>query len=729
MAGSAQSSARAIDSAIGAVVGTAIGTLFVRHYIFALALVISFGLVWLGLSHLGAIRRSMGRLRPGPRAVAAHAASKTDAAPAEPKKNLVRPRRGLTWRKRSGAVVLVCILAACCYVLGYWGIGNGLAHGVGWGVLGLLATLAVVILAAWWWLRYLRFRATAAAMACCVAAAGLSAGATLGSRNLVPPCAAPTELTVLTSQEDLAAVQAAIPGFEQNESARLHTSCYAVDVTAYAAPTDSDAWRGLETGWGALALSTAGPRPDIWIPGSSAEVRQVSEVRGHNGPRLTSPGSVASSPVVVAVPAGLVRGQLARLPKLSSTWGMIYNALSEEHIGLALPDPTVSETALLGIAGLYPSLTSAQEREIESSGSFPADSGNLLCDAAQTTEHGQRPPPTAYLVSEAALIASNDNQLTGGACATLTRRPAPMTAFYPVGATALNFPFVTVNWGRHAAVGSSLGGYETDFYDWLTGSARSKLTGAGLRPPGCGSFSHAWAGITRHVSSCGPTNLPTAGAAASARDSFQEAEAPAHIVIGIDDSGPMQPYLPQITAAVDAELGPKATHIGSRDSFGIWELPGERKGQIDQRLVPFGAASATKDQVPAGVGVLAGHDHSADYAMLKQAAQLLYAQSASGPEPSNSVILLTDGDGYPQGDPGGSSQVSVTGYFNQPPPGHSAIKLYIIAFGPEGCAESETGSQSLAVLADNNGGTCLPASGADPTQLLAQVLGQISAGG
>ena len=208
-------------------------------------------------------------------------------------------------------------------------------------------------------------------------------------------------------------------------------------------------------------------------------------------------------------------------------------------------------------------------------------------------------------------------------------------------------------------------------------------------------------------------------------------QAPAHIVIGIDDSGPMQPYLPQITAAVDAELGPEATHVGSRDSFGIWKLPGDRKGQIDQQLVGFGAAGVTEARVPADVGVLTGHDHSADYAMLTRAGQLLYAQPATGPEPSNAVILLTNGDGYPQGDPGGSSEVSVTGYFDRPLPGHSAIKLYIIAFGPEGCAESETNSasQSLAAFADATGGTCLQANGADPNQLLAQVLSQISTGG
>ena len=130
------------------------------------------------------------------------------------------------------------------------------------------------------------------------------------------------------------------------------------------------------------------------------------------------------------------------------------------------------------------------------------------------------------------------------------------------------------------------------------------------------------------------------------------------------------------------------------------------------------------------MGVLSGHGHSANYSMLQRAGRLLYAQPAPGPPPSNSVILLTDGDGYPAGDPDGSSEVSVIGYFDRPPAGRSAIKLYIIAFGPAGCAESAANpaGQSLAAFADATGGTCLQASGADPDRLLAQVLDQISTG-
>jgi hypothetical protein len=765
MVGGAQSSAGQVGTAVATVIGGALGTLLVRHSAYVLAGVAGYGLVALVLYTAGPVyQRARGlRREPGqatapaagqagpgataavtqpvdqaePGGVTAPTATEEPAGQAGPAGPAAPAQRRPSWLMRSGVVLLIGVLAGCCYVLGYWGIGNGFAHGAGWGALSLAATLAVVAVVARWWQRarpfrlwYPRYRAATSAMACFAVAAALSAGTTLGRTNLVPPCPAPAELTVLTSQEDLAAVQAAVPGFVQNEPARLRTACYAVDVTAYAAPTDYDAWRGLASGWDARALSTVGPRPDVWIPGSSAE---VTTVREQGGPRLASLGSVASSPLVAAVPSSLVSGPLARLPKVGSSWPAIYGTLSEQQTALTIPDPAVSETARLGIAGLYAGLTPEQERGIEASGSFPADSANLLCGAAQSSEHADGLAAAAFLVSEAALYASNADQLTEGTCATLTQRPAQLTAFYPDGGAALDFPFVTVNWGNGTAAStaaSTLSGYQTSLFRWLTGRGRAGLTGLGLRPPECGRFSQPPAGVAGAVPVCGAASRPTAAAVAAAQASFGDAQAPAHTVIGIDASGPMQPYLPKITAAVDAELGPDATHLGGRDSFGIWKLPGDRDGQIDQRLVAFGPASEASAAVRPGVGVLTGHGHSANYSMLKRAGRLLYARAGTDPPPSNSVILLTDGDGYPRGDPDGSSAVSVIGYFDRPPAGRSAIKLYIIAFGPEGCAETSANpaSESLAAFADATGGTCLQANGADPDRLLAQLLDQISTG-
>ena len=102
---------------------------------------------------------------------------------------------------------------------------------------------------------------------------------------------------------------------------------------------------------------------------------------------------------------------------------------------------------------------------------------------------GQQPAATAYLVSEAALISNNADQLTEGACATLTKSPPLLTAFYPAGGAVLDFPFTTVNWGGTSAGGKTRSQYEADFYHWLTSRAAVALLEPELRPPHCGKLS------------------------------------------------------------------------------------------------------------------------------------------------------------------------------------------------------------------------------------------------
>lgn len=57
-------------------------------------------------------------------------------------------------------------------------------------------------------------------MACAVTCLGLSAGGTLGHLDLAPPCPLPVEIPVLAAQYNLAAVQAAVTTFEQDEPAQ-----------------------------------------------------------------------------------------------------------------------------------------------------------------------------------------------------------------------------------------------------------------------------------------------------------------------------------------------------------------------------------------------------------------------------------------------------------------------------------------------------------------------------
>src|SRR5207248_11553811 len=114
---------------------------------------------------------------------------------------------------------------------------------------------------------------------------------------------------VLSPQAALPGVLNAITVFEQREQSILDQGCYAVDLTAFAAPSDAAAEADLESGWGNGALSASGPRPDIWIPASSSETGPVSAalaISGAPAPQPAIAGSVASPRLVIAVPTALL---------------------------------------------------------------------------------------------------------------------------------------------------------------------------------------------------------------------------------------------------------------------------------------------------------------------------------------------------------------------------------------------------------------------------------------
>ncbi len=630
-----------------------------------------------------------------------------------------------------GGMLAAVAVTAVMFFLGYWVIGDGFAHGPVPGAGGLLG-IALVGAALTWWVRrgrergpgskdsprlrpltwaraqlrtWARSRRTSALLACAVAL-GLSAGGSLGAIDLVPPaiaaaCPPPTELRVLASSEILSALQAAIPVFEQDERAELNQPCYAIDLTADAAPTDSDADSGLADSWD---LTADGPHPDIWIPASSAEVAEA--MQGAGAPVLDTLGSIASSPIILAVPSALV-GPSLKASERGVSLGGLYQALTAAGIGLQVPSPLESETGLLGITDLYHALTGTAEQQIEHAGSLQSDtdSGSTLCAAAQAALSGQQ--PTAYLVSEAAVTASNADQLAAPACGTLTAAPPPLTPFYPAGGTALNFPFTTVTWGSSSADAKTRANDAHAFYTWLTSRAgQAVLAAQGLQQPQA-------------------ARLPSPAATAAALTEFTQGQPPAHVLIAIDDSGPMQPYLTQIASDVNEVLGPRAQDgSGSdRNSFAIWEFPGTR-GDTSKVLVPYGVATeAQRARVPGGLADLTAQRHSAQFNMLAQAAPFLVRDARS--QSVSTVIMFTDGDSYWPTDPGGSfnSFSNVTTLYRVAMPGGARLRVFIIAFGPPGCGESPSGqaAQSLTALAAATGGTCWNAATTDPGRVLGQL--------
>jgi hypothetical protein len=619
-------------------------------------------------------------------------------------------------------IVALGALLAGAFFLGYWTLGNGFAHGLTWGALalaGVVMLLGGAAILAWrgrrrsWggWAR----SGSRMVMAFTVTCLGLSAGATLGRLDLVPACRVPVEIPVLASSENVAAVHAAASLFEQAEPTFLGQSCYAADLTVSAARSDGDAEADLESGWGPSALSADGPRPDIWLPSSSEEVTNViSAHRGPATPGMQIAGSTGSSPLVLAVPTA--RADSIPATDRAGNWGTLYTALQQHGISLSVPNPGQSATGLLGIAGIYRDLTSTGQRQIAASGSFPSDSGIALCAAAQAAEQGHA-VSSAYLVSVAAMTQYRLGQLNEGACPALSAPFPSLTALSPSDAASLDFPLVSLSWGGNSAAARLAQGYALDFYHWLGSTAgQGVLNAYGLGPP------QPWPAL--------PGALPSRSQLSSALQLFTRKAPPAQVLVAIDDSGPMEPYLQQISSAVSQVLGPGPTaSLGARDSVGIWAFPGAGSSTF-QALVPLDSgATAQRDAVAARTSTLSAHAHSAEFDLITKAAAALYSPLAKAQGATSSVILLTDGDSYRGGqDPAGNTLVSVGDLLKPIGAAQPIARVFVIAFGDAGCAQAPPGSprDTLAALATTNGGTCVNAN--DLGQQLGQMVSQFSAG-
>ena len=342
--------------------------------------------------------------------------------------------RGLIWGVRAAGLSLVGLaaLAGISY-----GVGREFARGALPGLVSTLIAVAVVVAVRPLWqllrswskrLRHLRpgrppwrrgrdgrngavvadgpdqvkgkivYQRALVVMACVLTAAAVITGAELGFTVRAATCPAPVELRVLTSQEDLAAIQAAIPAFEQVEPKYVGSACFAVQLTAYAphdAPNATQMATDFDSGWNSDALSGIGPEPDIWIPDSTAEVDAVRSTLRPGGPELGQPRPIGYSPVVVAVPDYLVAADSLDGLKQGQSWSTLYADFTHLKIRLALPNPGLSETGLFEIAGLYGGIKPSDWRPIEASGNFPLDSQSLLCEASQAAGQPGGVAPTA----------------------------------------------------------------------------------------------------------------------------------------------------------------------------------------------------------------------------------------------------------------------------------------------------------------------------------------------
>ncbi|MEV4754713.1 substrate-binding domain-containing protein [Micromonospora sp. NPDC049559] len=550
-------------------------------------------------------------------------------------------------------------------------------------------------------------------------------------------CAAPTSLRVLTTPEELEPTRRLAETYERATAAGRY-GCPTVELYVYAAPADS-AREALASGWQANALAEFGPRPDLWLPGSSrytidspqAPLTGVSTV------------SLASTPIVLALPAEAVPEEL-RARRAALTWADALAELAGRGWEVARPDPVRSTTGEYATVAMYASggglaqrlagpgpqynlVTPARARLIEGqvargldAGGYPlGDAVELLCRQRQREGRGAgRPPDGALVVTEEQLIRFNAGWSLGPACP-----PGPeaapdrkLYAVYPIDTLSLDHPLVEPVWADRS---TDQAGRVGEFRRWLrTDPGKRSLNELGLRPrdrPAADPIGDRF-GVQPGVRY--PDLTPAPAALDAARELQRSAQRSGRVLVLLDASGSMRQPAAEGLTRIDVAKRGVATIVrglGGQDEFGLWTFQGPTR--TPRRLLPIAPA----EPVPAGAlprpveAALAGVRPDGGTPLYRAVVDGIGAVEPADDRHLSALVVLTDGVDEGSGVSGEQLVARAEA---------GGVRVFVLAVGEASCA---AGPLREAVTV--SGGACYETGFASLDRRLNELFGVLWGGG
>jgi hypothetical protein len=580
-------------------------------------------------------------------------------------------------------------------------------------------------------------------------------------------CPAPVQVRLMTASEQVPALTGLVREFETADAAAALGGCYRADVTVYPtgvaldrlASAFSSNWREEDR------PPSLGPRPDVWIPGSSADVDLVlrglgvgigpgPSGRAGYGRRADGEhlgferfGPVASSPLVVAVPrqpAFSTGGVRLQQPVVS-----LLDGLRRSRAALAMPDALTSSAGLLHAVGLNRAGYPLHRLDPPPGAPLGLDGDNgLLCwyreHAARSSAAAAAVTTTAMLVSERALATYDAGRPLGGVCAAPVR-PGDVSQLWPYylrDNPALDFPFVGLVWrgqpsyldgsGPCAGVAADQRRAEPDvrrqqavcrLYRWLAGPGQKVLDAYGLRQvdgtwpedyPGRSLVLPAFAGR--------PAEPPPAEAVLAARGAVSAAETSRRVLVAFDVSATMAHPAPgggSRLAIGAGAVNQVLNRIRPKDSLLVWRFARgatgaqRRVGYLPAVDQPYDAqhiaeVDEVKRQVSAAVRAGPGVENG-DFTALVPAAFDELAGQPFDPAARDVVVVVTDGQN--------EAEAAAAGRSALPKPPAGARLVVLMTDGTGQCGRTPAGRFMRQVAADW-GGTCVD----DPARLADAVM-------
>ncbi|NKY97094.1 trypsin-like peptidase domain-containing protein [Nocardiopsis alborubida] len=507
-------------------------------------------------------------------------------------------------------------------------------------------------------------------------------------------CAPPTELTVLTTPDQHAALQRAADDFSAYLGGRDERSgCVPVRVSVTTAGGSARTRELLRDGWSDLR---AGPRPHVWLPDSSADITLLVGDPG-DAPELELGEEPATrlTPVVLGLPESA-----SEIPACSGTdpGGARSNlvvctaAAAEAGLLLARPSPEASVSALIQTEALYSAYGDGGAEEIQIAEARATSAGldaegnlGLLC----ALRGGDADPATVGVFStEYAVDAYNSGGQLGPGCGPTGEEPEePLVPVYFAETPGLDHPFVRLGWGGDDGVEREVAAFE----DWMR---RPRATGAfhGYRTVDgdmIGGEAKRSLMEVRHLDSDRDAEEWRERLESGLRQQ-ERSRAPIEVLLVVDRSDSMSgPGTGGTRLATAQELARTAVGLlGEQDTVGVWTFPEGGPGNDvtgQERVLPPepGMDAPREELAREEIDALVAEFPATPLAdAIRDGAEELGSCADRPGEPGAcALVVLTDGVALPE-PRGGARADDVAAVLDGL---DERVRVHVVSVGNEGC--------------------------------------------
>ncbi|MET8572232.1 substrate-binding domain-containing protein [Streptomyces sp. NPDC004783] len=470
-------------------------------------------------------------------------------------------------------------------------------------------------------------------------------------------CAPPLELRVLTDPDLEATVRAAADAFLTSDGNTVGDGCRRGGITVYSAGA-ADVVTALRKRSGAWQephdedtnpQRDVGPQPDVWIPGSRADVARVAEGQDTDAVALLEADdeAFAYSPIVLAVPQNIAaeaRDERSGPPLNRMIDDLLVRRPDAE---VRRPDPEFTDTGMLATIALY------------GAGGTGDDTGGgpSAQDAARAENRVAQPGPPSPTAAGLLCALPDDDAVDDRAAALVpeflmksgvgcdSARRTPRIAQYPGDVPGLEPVFVRVRWQGADRDESARDEAAGAFRTWLTGErGREVFARDGFRAASGSRALLDTEDVAGSVLRAPSPLTESAGrdAMEAALEGYRSAGGPGRVLFLLDSSGSMAGQW-EGPSGGPGLLKQSLGGLGARDEYGVWAVYGTGGDPYDT-LLPLGphARRDAERTIDRAAGV---RDAEADpYRALRAALDHMVRRGGVDERPGLVVYITDDED-------------------------------------------------------------------------------------